>query len=243
MKVSAVVPVYGRGALVRHTVRRLININGVEVVCVGSAGDRKVCEEAGAEFLEHANILSDKWNFGFRHLKKSDPDMVVFMGSSDWICKEWIETLSGYLEEYDMVGLRGFNLCHIASDGDMEFGEWHGYGEHSGRLGEPIGIGRLISRRGLEKLDYMPFEPGKRNSMDWMMYYKLIKNGGRCGVVDGGNLTSLSISTDAWGNLHQFKRNSFYSQLHLKREILGKFPELKILRKEIEEICKNAKSA
>lgn len=86
-----------------------------------------------------------------------------------------------------------FRMCH-----------WEGYGPGP-REKEPIGIGRLVSARILDTIGWRPFDDHKNNSMDWMMYMKVAQHGGTIGLVNGDHLVALSVSTNAWANMHKFE--------------------------------------
>jgi hypothetical protein len=80
---------------------------------------------------------------------------------------------------------------------------WEGYS--GARQDEPIGIGRLVSKRILDKMNWTPFDPDKNNSMDFMMYKKCLELGGKVKMVKDDTLIPLSISCDAWSNMHKFE--------------------------------------
>jgi len=168
MKIIAVIPVYGRHALLKHTITRLYKKNKVHhVICVGEREDRKVCENNGAEFIKHPNVLGAKWNEGFKRAKRRNASHVLFVGSSDFICDDYLKVMLPLCPEHGMVGTKGFYMAHIEKSGTVRAGRWHGYTKD---LGEPIGIGRLITASILDKMKWSPFDPKKQSGMDWCMY-------------------------------------------------------------------------
>jgi hypothetical protein len=206
MKVVAVIPVKGRLPLLKHTIQRLYRKNGVyKVICVGdSFEDKTLCEYEGAQFVTHPNNpLGKKWNRGFWEAKKYNPDAVLFVGSSDWISDNWIETMSPYLEEFDLVGKPDFQLLDIGPDNQYRFCHWKGYGKGP-RENEPIGIGRLVSARILDKLAWSPMRPDLNSSMDFSMYSNVLALGGKVALVNGNEAHALSVSTYRWPNKHKF---------------------------------------
>lgn len=202
--VAACIPVLGRGPLLKHTIERLIKKNRVKVViCVGhDPEDRKVCERAGAVWVQHRNKpLGDKWNHAFMEAKKYNVDACLFVGSSDWLSDNWIEVMLPYMEEYDLVGTLGCNFMHVAPP-DYYACYWPGYTRT--RFGESIGIGRLISSKVLDQLQWKPFDPNLDKSLDYSMQQRVLQVSGKSHVISRGNFESVSISTDNWANKHNF---------------------------------------
>lgn len=205
MKTVAVIPVHGRHELVKHTIERLLKKNGcMAVICAGITElERAVCEKSGAIFIEHENLpLSNKWNACFLEAKKLNPDAVLFMGSSDWISDNWITYCSQWIDRADLIGHRGFHLLDIGQQFRVCY--WDGYGPGR-REKEPIGIGRILSARILDKLEWKPIDEGLNNSIDWSMYQNVLKSGGKVQCLEGQKIKSLSISCDKWPNMHKFE--------------------------------------
>lgn len=203
-KVAACIPVHGRQPLVKHTIERLIKKNKVDVViCVGdSNSDRKVCERAGAVWVQHRNNpLGDKWNAAFREAKKYNVDACLFVGSSDWISDNWLDVMLPLIGEFDLIGTHGCNFLHVATP-NFYACYWPGYTKD--RKGETIGIGRLISSKVLDKLQWEPFHSDLDKSLDFSMHQRVTKVAGKLHSVESKIIQSVSISTDEWGNKHNF---------------------------------------
>jgi hypothetical protein len=213
MKVIAVIPVHGRGPLVAKTIERLLKVNGCsQVICSGQGEeDKKVCEDAGAIWVEHPNSpLGKKWNAAFLKAKEFEPDACLFVGSSDWVSKDWLEEILPQLDDFAMVGPIG---CYF---GDFRAGKsclvyWPGYARgtrhpDSRRFNEPIGIGRVLSAKYLDTVGWTPIEDQLENSIDWSMYIKVLDAGLKVGLYDGP-AKAMSISCDLWGNKHQFEQH------------------------------------
>src|SRR5688572_33434172 len=94
-KVVAVIPVHGRVPLLPYTIKRLIQKNDCKVICVGDGlHEKQVCEQSGAVWVPFKNSpLGAKWNAGFVAAKRFNPDAVLYVGSSDWVCNDWIKLL------------------------------------------------------------------------------------------------------------------------------------------------------
>lgn len=157
----------------------------------------------GAEFISYPNkFLGAKWNAGFIAAKKYNPDACLFVGSSDWLSDNWVNELWRNKGDFDLVGLPGCYLVDVSRDG-LRGCHWPGY--TGDRKGESIGIGRIITGKILEKIDWKPFDDHLTHSLDYSMINRVNKAGGKIGLVNLDNVKSLAISTDQWPNKHQFK--------------------------------------
>jgi hypothetical protein len=198
----AVIPAFGRYTLLKQTISRL----PIQSVVIGhESAVEQICEETGALFVYHPNTtLGEKWNAGFLIAKHLKPDSVLFIGSSDWVSSNWVDECSKYLGEYDMIGKLG---CYLLDISHPQYAyrliNWHGYGKGR-RENEPIGIGRVISSRVLDQMGWKPFDSTKDNSMDWQMYEKVLKYGGKIKLM-GDEVHSMALSTNLWPNKHQFQ--------------------------------------
>lgn len=226
MKVVAVIPIKGRLPLLKFTIERLLNKNGLtEVICVGSKDEKQTVENAGAVFLEYENNpLGTKWNYGFDYAKRYNPDAVLFVGSSDWLSDNWLAETTPYLKDYDLIGKKDFYMMDFQKE--MRSCHWLGY--VCQRKDEPIGIGRLISRNILEKMNWNPFRSDANHSMDSFMYRKTILLGGRYTTIENDNIYSLSISCDKWTNMHKFEEHWNNKMPSIKtdnQKLFNLFPE------------------
>tara|TARA_E500000178_G_C16613267_1_gene569979 strand:- start:140 stop:655 length:516 start_codon:yes stop_codon:yes gene_type:complete len=79
--------------------------------------------------------------------------------------------------------------------------KWFGY--ICDRKNETIGIGRLVSRKLLDAVNFCPFPDEKDSSMDYGMYLHCINNKMSIKILDNDSLF-LSISCDLWKNMHEF---------------------------------------
>lgn len=200
-KCVAVIPVKGRRPLLSLTIRRLYQKNGVwKVITVGDdPEDRKVCEDAGALWVQHPNKpLGNKWNAGFWEARMYEPDSVLYVGSSDWISDNWIPTMRPYVKQHDLVGTPG---CYFADLGDkIRVCHWAGY--VGSRSTESIGIGRMISGKLLDTVGWKPFSDHLDNSLDRSMKDRCKKD-----YLVLENIKSVSISTNLWPNKHFFSHH------------------------------------
>lgn len=204
--IVAVIACHGRLPLLRRTIDRLYQKNGVRaVICVGGDAEEFTCKQAGAFFVRHENRpLGKKWNAGFLRAQKFNPEAVLFVGSSDWLSDNWLNVAMPFVNEYDIIGKTDFYMLDVPKEGSIRSAFWVGYGAGA-RENEPIGIGRVVSARMMDKMNWQPFDDNRNNSMDWMMYQKTLQLGGAVKLIEGSEIKSLSISTDAWPNMHKFE--------------------------------------
>jgi len=153
--------------------------------------------------------LGRKWNAAFLKARELKADAVLFVGSSDWVSDKWVEVMLPYLKTYDMVGKAGCHLLDIKDSDSFRLVFWPGY-RNGGlkhdphvrhRVKESIGIGRMISKAGLDKIDWKPFTNTSNNSLDWEMYQKLPNNT----IVEDDTIHSMAVSCDQWPNKHTFE--------------------------------------
>lgn len=220
--VIAAMPVHGRHKLVHHTITRLLTKNRCSmVVCTGNEFDRQVCEDAGAIFVPFSNrYLGEKWNAAFLKARQYSPDAVLFVGSSDWLSDNWLDTMLPCTDEYPLVGKAGCYFLDVMGDRkyksysgppkpypiEYKLVYWPGYKYGSvdkvTRANESIGIGRLLSAKGLDKINWKPFHDQLNGSLDRNMYKKFLPSEHK--MMFNASIKALSISTSQWGNKHKF---------------------------------------
>lgn len=207
-KVVAALPIQGRRPLLKQTITRLYKKNGCfKVICAGEdSKDKKLCESLGAVWVHALNqptgTLGLKWNRAFLKAKEYNPDAVLYVGSSDWLSDNWIEKTRPYVEEHGITGVPGCHFGDIPKRGQIRIVYWPGYvGERSN---ESIGIGRMLSKKLLDLIDWQPFDPTKQSSMDAHMKKKCAAVGYNDFFVRE-DIKAMSISTDMWDNMHKFE--------------------------------------
>lgn len=234
--VVAVIPVHGRLPLLPLTIRRLYETNECyKVICVGDGVEEKrICEEAGALWVPHQNKpLGSKWNRGFEAAEWFNPHAVLYVGSSDWLSRNWIETMKPHVQLNQMAGVPGCHFMDIQEK--IRLVNWKGY--VGKRSDETIGIGRMLSRELLEKIKWKPFDNIKNDSLDRSMKDNCKKVGVSDFMVYDQSLKAVSISTGLWDNKHHFSHH-WNNMLPSEKifefdEFLWEFPEAK----QLHNIC------
>ena len=204
-RVVACIPVKGRAPLVEQTIKRLYWKNGVyRVICVGDdLHDRKVCEKAGAVWVQFNNKpLGAKWNAAFEEAKKYEPDACLYVGSSDWLSGNWIDFMRPHVDEHHLVGAPGMYLVDSSSKG-LRGVYWPGYNLE--KRNESIGIGRMLSRELLDRMKWCPFEGTSDRSLDRSMTDKCARFGFKEFMLQNPQMMALSLSfPERWPNKHIF---------------------------------------
>ncbi len=147
---------------------------------VGSEGEktRRMVLSSGNEYLEHKNLpLSEKWDSVLKFSRNFDPDAVIILGSDDFISPETVRSLVGKISDgWLMTGLMDMHI--LDSEGGRLF-HWNGYSVSTpNRMWETIGLGRCISRKLLEKMDFSLWGGEEINSgLDGLMTRRLASIG------------------------------------------------------------------
>lgn len=204
--IIAVIPVSGRETLLYHTIKRLEKQTiPVKTICCGhTESEKKVCEKAGAEFIMVPKYvpLGEKWQLCIMRAKDYNPDAIMILGSSDWICDTWAEELMK--EEGDMIGTAGLYFYDIQKYNMTALYFWPGYMDLM-RKGEPIGTGRIIKRDICERLNWELFDRRINVSLDWSCKQHISKVNGKI-VCSKRDIKGLSLSTYQWKNMHSFSK-------------------------------------
>lgn len=215
-KVVACLAVHGRLPLLEQTITRLYQKNGCyKVICSGDGmEERKLCESLGAVWVHARNKpLGNKWNQSFLKAKDFNPDAVLYVGSSDWVCNDWFNLIRPYVEKHHFAGIPGCSLVDLGET--IRTIHWPGYkGYRKEREDETIGSGRMLSRRLLDAMGWLPFDSGIGNSLDRSMKDRAKELGFDDFMIHDDRFISLSLSTSGkhqWPidqrNKHNFEQH------------------------------------
>ena len=210
MKIVNFMPVHGRAPLLIHTINRLYRVNKVDVVvCAGdNPDDKAVCTALEAEWVYANNHpVSAKCNAALKMASKYDPDYIVMSFSSDWMSENWIPTMINNIGDADLIGATDcyyMNVNGSAAQQNSEWVHWGGYEFGNIRHGEPIGGGRILSRRICEALNWELLDNDLDMSLDASSKRRVMEAGGSIKCITDPSIRLLSISTDRWPNMHNF---------------------------------------
>jgi len=204
-KTAAAVPVLGRLPLVEQTINRLKYVNKIDhIVCVCSnEQDELFCKKLPCDVIQHPNKpLAAKWNAGWEYLMSQySPDYYVFVGSSDWLSENWLDVCIPLLKKYDAVGKLDMYLFDLGEQ-ENRLCYWPGY--IGVRSGDTIGIGRVLTKQLVEKMNGRPFRDDLDNCLDWSMTEQIKHLKGKLHTIEGDEIKSLSLSCYLWNNKHHF---------------------------------------
>lgn len=106
--------------------------------------------------------LSNKWNNGINFMEASDIDGIMIVGSDDLVTPSYIEAAKYLLEQgADYIFLPSLYFYNL-KDGRMHY-----------CLAERLGLGRVLSRRLLDMLDWKPWPDGMNKGLDGAMWGKI----------------------------------------------------------------------
>lgn len=203
-------------AMMRYYVRagEVLAPHGIEMVgcAAGSEGgaSERLAHEAGFKYVEYSNNhLSTKWNAAVAKLRSCDAILVV--GSDDWLSHRLLVIYAKLMRDgFDYIGLLDQFFLHAQS---RELRRFCGYKNH--RKGEPVGIGRCLSKSLVSRLHGKLWPKGHKRGLDGLMTKRITAMGGRLkskvGKMQefGPGCVAIDIksSTNIWG-MDRFRTRS-----------------------------------
>jgi len=153
----------------------------------------------------------------------------MYVSSSDWLSDNWLDVVSSYVGEFDLVGKLDANFAHV--NGSVNAIHWKGYPPESSMYCQMIGIGRVLSRHTLERMNWQPFDCFLNSSLDFSMIFSLMKVqwSGQL-IMNTDKIQSLSVSTDLWTNIHNFRKLAQGSDPRGSEWLEQNFPEIFTLK-------------
>ena len=184
--------------------KRIKDTFGIDTHAVVTNTDKEnveMCKQYGVHYIKHINKpLGRKWNAVVDSLREVDFTHLIVLGSDDIVANSFIEQLP---LEHDVSGNHDLWFWGMNPNraGYFTFGYWRGT---KGRVG---GVGRTISRRIIEDMDYKLWADDKNYGMDgnmivnikskckgidWYSYSLKETNTFAMDVKYGHNISSLS---------------------------------------------------
>ena len=138
----------------------------IDVIVAGSEGihSRRMVESEGFTYIEKKNRpLGAKMNATTLAAKGSD--YVICMGSDDILSPELFEVYLHYMNKgFDFIGLQDLYFYDTKSKHAIY---WGGYKDN--RKGKTTGVGRCLSKRMMELMDWQPWENKFNRYLDGSM--------------------------------------------------------------------------
>ena len=137
----------------------------IELVTIGSEG-----KQFSSNHIETGNFpLSNKWQTGLTYARTLNPDYVLMLGSDDFVCSNFLDVYTTEMEKgTDLIGLID---CYFLDARVNELTHWLGYRNH--RIGESIGMARMLSKNLLDTLNWEVWAQQANKGLDSMMMKKL----------------------------------------------------------------------
>lgn len=145
-------------------IKRLYPLADVTVCVAGSEGykSREMVERHGFNYVETPNEpLGYKSNQALRLARLFDPDFVLFLGSDDLISTPTLAYILERTEEADLVEPMDLYIYDSESKRVM-----HSRGYENHRKGESLAVGRCLSAKILDKLDWELWDNMREKFLD-----------------------------------------------------------------------------
>lgn len=210
-RIIAVIPVHGRERLALETVRflRRQDYPPQEIVIVGeSRGEEELAEATGAIFVSHPNNpLGAKFQAGVNKARELKADALMMLGSDDWITSNWCSRMMQEIDKgFDLVGGKQLFILSLGFDA-RELVCLSGYQEPE-RRDEPLGAGRMFSRRILDKMEWKVFPEMSDGGLDGASYSLAVAHGAGICVVEDEDAVIMDIKSPLWKNKWSFEQFS-----------------------------------
>jgi glycosyltransferase involved in cell wall biosynthesis len=179
VKICVFMAIYKRASILEETIRRLKSqtLPPCTIVAVGSCDeDREVALRNDLDYLEWENkFLSTKVQAAVLHCRQYNPDAIMGIGSDDWPSENWVEEMAAHLDGNDIVGPDHLFFCLIGARPPQVIRYFYPHP----RYGEPMGVGRLVLKRILDRCDWKLYPPGLKSGLDGASHRRLMSFGAK----------------------------------------------------------------
>ena len=159
-KIIVISCMHGRHSTVKYCLEKMPFIDVVMIYSNDEDGEfLDQFENVMAKAKVKNKPLSHKWNTAIKCLAQVDFDAVILLGSDDYIDEAFLEFASKNIKGFDMIGFH--DAYYESEQGDYY---WRGYDNH--RKGEPVGAGKVYSRKFLESIGYNLFPEHRDIGLD-----------------------------------------------------------------------------
>jgi hypothetical protein len=229
MLIGIVSCIYKRPKLTECFLVQLVRLKlmGAYPIIAGSEGhiSEGLVKKYGIHYIECSNSpLGAKFNRVMAEMRKIYPQYVMVLGSDDFITDDYFRNALK-IQGCDMAGTIDMYFYHLKT---KRLGYWAGYTQETRRLGETIGLGRMLNCKLLDKCNWMPWVSGANKGLDGSMTARLkrfhprIK---RMSLAESG-LFAVDIKSDM--NITPF--GCFEHQVQfVDRTLMNQIPEYKLL--------------
>jgi hypothetical protein len=159
MKIINVTAMHGRHDTVRYCIDKMPFVD--KYFAFTTFQDKQFLKRKGVtkKVFSDNHPLAYKWQTAMDSLKNVEFDGVVIMGSDDYYNEAFLKFAEENIANYDMIG---FTDIYFEFEGNKYY--WEGY--NNKRKGEPIGAGKIYSKKFLESIDYKIFDEYRSKGLD-----------------------------------------------------------------------------
>lgn len=176
-----------------------------DIVLVGDSElEKNIAKKTDCLYVNHNNMpLSDKWQSGVNYTRTLKPDAIMICGSDSWHTNNWTKRIVPLINKgADLVGTTFFHTCKAYPDQKLEIVQRRYVGKRSL---EPIGSGRVISAKILDKFNWKLFPKNLLKGLDKPSYDKIIEYGGKVEIIYH-DIKILGIKSN-WETLNAWNDN------------------------------------
>jgi hypothetical protein len=128
----------------------------------------------------------------------------MILGSDTWLNPTWAEICYKQIHAgFDVVGLNRWYSCNAVPGKKLEIVQR--YYKRMPAAKQPVGGGRMISRRILEKLDWKLY-PAQKSALDSHSFKRLMRVGARVKILNQVEELKVMGVKSTWPTLNSFKR-------------------------------------
>ena len=193
-KIICVMPIHERRAVTIETVNRLKKQKFLDdIVLIGdSAIEERIAATTGVTYAEYHNTpLSWKVQVGVDIARKSNPDAIMISGSDNWLSDDWCQLCAPHLKNYDVIGAGRWWMARVEKRLPLEILSCRYL-----QRGDPIGGGRMISSRALDRIDWGLYTFKRDSGLDGLSWDALNKGNRKMSVKILPELINLGIKGD-----------------------------------------------
>lgn len=215
---------------------KLENFVNLELFVSGSEGvkSRNLAEGNGFNYIEIPNFpLTSKFNKVAQESKKSNPDAVLLIGSDDIISYDTFMFYDGLINKgFDCFGFLDMYVFDLLS---QKLYYWIGYTNK--RKGESIGLGRLYSKKVMDKLSWNLWDKNFNQNLDGINKRLLSRNNIKVETSSLKSSNSFVLDIKTKNNITHIK-NYLKNDPNclIEQNLTGKFENIFIELKKIQEI-------
>ena len=166
MKIITVTAMHGRHKTVAECIKRMPFIDKVYIYSTDEDGEFLKKQDVYAIAQYKNNPLSFKFNMAFRTLEQIDFDAGILLGSDDYIDTAFIQYVEQTIADFDLIG---FKDIYFQNEQGLFY--WKGYDNN--RRGEPVGAGKVYSRKLLECLNWNVFDQPRDKGLDRISWQRV----------------------------------------------------------------------